>query len=377
MQLAFKTSMKLLAKANYLAARGVALRLFKIFLSKKKASFAHKNIRNILFIRIDRVGDMVLSTPAFEAIKTAFPQARLTVMASTVNAPVLKNNPHVDEVIVYDRFASIFGKIISLIGLRERRFDLAIDPYDDYELETAWMAWMSSATHRIGYACFGREVFLSEATLKTDRNKHFIDITLDLLKVIGVSYENKHPAIYLDEAEQSWAMQWMKEKGLYGKMIVAIHPGAYYETQRWPPEYFADLIPLIRKRTDAEVIVFGGPADAFVVEDILGRVDKPVCRFIEQDIRKFFAILSHCRLLVCNNSGPLHCAVALNVPSISFMGPTDKERWWPVGAMQQVLRRDDLPCISCNLGACKIKTHDCMRLIRPERLIEIILKKMC
>jgi ADP-heptose:LPS heptosyltransferase len=296
-------------------------------------------------------------------------------MASKANAPIVKNNPYVDEVIIYDRFATLPEKIRILKGLRARHFDLAIDPHDDYEMKTAWMAWMSGAGHRIGYAAYGREVLFNISIPATTVNQHFVDTALALIKHIGVTFDNRHPSINLGEEERLWAKQWVIEKGLRNRMLVAVHPGAFYETQRWPTEYFADLIRLIREQTKAEVIIFGGPADAAVIEDILSRLYHPVVVSIQSDIRSFLALLSSCRILVCNNSGPLHCAVAINVHSISFMGPTDNERWRPIGDNHHVLRKDNLPCIGCNLGTCKIKTHDCMRLITPQTVMDLFLDR--
>ena len=372
----FEISVTSAIKALYLNTRGVVLKTLSLFLSRKKTAPLPQNIQSILFIRVDRIGDMVLSTPAFQAIKSALPQTRLTVMASPANAPILKNNQDVDEVIVYDRSAGLQERIKIITQLRSRHFSLAIDPYTDYELKTAWLAYISRAAHRVGYSGFGRELFFNCPALKVVGHRHFIDLTLDLLKGIGIPSENQHPSIDIEGGEHAWASQWMKEKGFQGKKVIAIHPGAYYETQRWLPAYYAQLICLIREQTQADVILFGGPTDAIVVENILNKVSHPVCVFIQGDIRKFLALLSQCHFLVCNNSGPLHCAVALNIPTISFMGPTVKEQWMPIGEHHHVLRKDDLPCIGCNLGYCKIKTHDCMRRIKPKRVINLILEKI-
>jgi lipopolysaccharide heptosyltransferase II len=375
MRFTFETFSKIVIKEIYLTVRGCALKVLGLLLFQKKSVRMPANIENILFIRVDRIGDMVLSTPAFEAIKIKWPKARLTLMASKANAPIVKNNPYVDEVIIYDRFATLPEKIRILKGLRARHFDLAIDPHDDYEMKTAWMAWMSGAGHRIGYAAYGREVLFNISIPATTVNQHFVDTALALIKHIGVTFDNRHPSINLGEEERLWAKQWVIEKGLRNRMLVAVHPGAFYETQRWPTEYFADLIRLIREQTKAEVIIFGGPADAAVIEDILSRLYHPVVVSIQSDIRSFLALLSSCRILVCNNSGPLHCAVAINVHSISFMGPTDNERWRPIGDNHHVLRKDNLPCIGCNLGTCKIKTHDCMRLITPQTVMDLFLDR--
>jgi lipopolysaccharide heptosyltransferase II len=367
---------KSIFKTIYLNARSFALKTLSILFFQRNSIPLLRNIGSILFIRVVRVGDMVLSTPAFRAIKAALPKVHLTVMASPANASIIKNNPDVDDVLVYDRSAALKEKIKFITGLRSRHFDLAIDPYTDYELKTAWLADMSGANYRIGYAAFGREIFFNCPAPKIEKNKHFVDDALDLLKCIGIPTENRNTVIYLRADEQARAMQWLQENRLKSKKIVAIHPGAYYEAQRWLPEHYAGLIDMIRRETPLEIMLLGGPSDEVVIEDIKTRLKHPVCVSIQEDIRKFFAILLQCRMLVCNNSGPLHCAVALKIPTISFMGPTVKEQWIPAGDIHSVLRLDDLPCIGCNLGYCKIKTHDCMRLIRPEKAMEVVLEKI-
>jgi lipopolysaccharide heptosyltransferase II len=369
---ASEMSVKSIFKAIYLNVRGFALSTVSLFTSRQVLAPVLPEIRNILFIRIDRVGDMVLSTPAFRAMKAALPTVRLTVMASPANAPTLKNNPDVDEIIVYHKSASLFKKMKLINGLKSRRFDLAIDPYTGYEVKTAWLAAMSGAAHRIGYAAFGREIFFSLPTPMTEGNKHFVDGALYLLKRIGIPIENRNPAIYLGADEQAWAGQWLQENGFHGKKIVAIHPGAYYDTQRWLPEHYAELIRLIQEQTSLEAVLMGGPSDAMIIDNIQTKLKRPVCVSIQENMRNFFALLSQCQMFVCNNSGPLHCAGALKIPTVSFMGPTVKELWTPVGDIHRVLRLDDLPCIGCNSGWCKIKTNDCMRLIRPDSVIGII-----
>jgi lipopolysaccharide heptosyltransferase II len=364
--------MKSILKKSYLNIRASVLKTLSLFFVKNKSPLSLRNIQSILFIRIDRVGDMVLSTPAFRAIKAALPQVHLTVMASPINAPILKNNSDVDDIIIYDRFASLYEKIRFIIQIRSHQFSLAIDPHTDYELKTACLTSMSGATHRIGYAACGREIFFNCSSPRIEKNMHFVDVTLDLLKYIGIPAKNKKPTLNISKDEHTWANKWIHENGFQNKKIIAVHPGAYYETQRWLPEYYAELIRLILRQTKTDVVLFGGSSDSKFIADIQTRNKNDICTYIQDDLRKFFAILSQCDVLICNNSGPLHSAVALNIPTISFMGPTVKELWMPLGDNHHVFRKDNLPCIGCSLGYCKIKTHDCMRLIKPSMVFEAV-----
>jgi lipopolysaccharide heptosyltransferase II len=353
--------------------RALALKTLGLPFLQRKRLHATRYVRRVLCIRVDRVGDMVLSTPAFQAIKDAWPQSRLTVLASPFNAPILENNPHVDEVIIYNRRAGLLKKMKQILQMRLHPFDLAIDLHADDELPTAFLAVLSRAAHRIGYSSFGREAFFTGPPVPIEVRRPVVDSLLGLLRENGIVFDDgQAPRIYLSDTEKRWAGEWLAGQGMFHGPWIAIHPGAHYETQRWPAEYYAELIGLIRRQSCADIILLGGPSDAGVIGEVMTRVREDVCLSIQDDLRKFLAILSQCRMLVCNNSGPLHCAAALGIPTLSFMGPTVKERWIPVGEGHHVLRRDELPCIGCNSGQCRIKTHDCMRLIRPDTVFGII-----
>jgi len=333
-------------------------------------------IQKILFIRIDRVGDLVLSTPALRVLKEGFPSAALTVLTGPATAPLLEYNPHVDRVIVYDRSWTVREKTVRLRELRQMRFDLAVDPYDDRELETAWIAGMSGAPLSLGYPCGGREHFLSLVAPLPEPERHMTEVVLHVLKPLGIPISSHPPEIFLTDAEVECARGWLARVGGDALPFVAIHPGAFYETQRWPAEYFAKLADLIAETGRLKVVLFGGPGDEAIVDRILSLTKTRVVRCVTANIRVFAARLSQCCLLVCNNSGPLHVGAALGVPTVSFMGPTVMHCWYPRGEGHVVLRIDDLPCIGCNSGRCRIGTHDCMRLITPSEVLESVYRSL-
>ena len=153
---------------------------------------------------------------------------------------------------------------------------------------------------------------------------------------------------------------------------MGIHPGAYYESQRWLPEYFAELINKINEQKKYLAILFHGPEDFNIAKTIKNMVRKNILTFVSYDLRKFLALQSLCQVFICNNSGPLHLAVAQKIQTISFMGPTEKSRWIPVGSSHKVFRIDTLPCIGCKEGHCKFDTHDCMRMISPSIVIDAL-----
>lgn len=366
--------MKNLIKKIYLIIRKYSLIvLISQFLPEDDIQPESKeDISKILFIRIDRIGDLVLSVPTIKAIKKAFPSAQLSVMTSHSNHSILMNNPYVDAVIMCDSREGIKEKINFLRGLKRKNFDLVIDPYIGYELKTAWIAYFSHAPIRIGYRSYGREVFFNRTVSMNAEEQHFLDLTLRILEPLSIGQTERRPELFLEIEEKEWAREWLIKNGMGNKPIVGIHPGAHYKSQRWPPVKFAELAKHLLTDGDIDVILFGGPKDENLISEIQAAAIENFTHFSTHNLRRFVALLSCCTALVCNNSGPLHMAVALNVPTVSTMGPTNPNRWKPLGEIHQVIRIDDLSCIGCNLGYCKIGTHDCMNLISPAMVIDAL-----
>ncbi len=328
---------------------------------------------SILCIRIDRVGDMALTTPLIEALKKRFPRGRLTILASVLNRQVIRHNPHVDDCLVVPPRKMGLDRLRFIRALRRQSYDIVVDPYLGYELASALFSVLPEAPVRIGYAGWGREVFYTTAILKKSQGGHFIDATIDAASPLEAYAADRSPKIYLTHSEKRWAESWLKENRVGSHAPIGIHPGAHYPTQMWPPEYYAALIECIRKRYDRlPVVLFAGPGDAKVLSNIAARISCTVFPCPTENLRRFLALVSRCRVLICNNSGPLHLAVAAGVPTLSTMGPTEKELWKPRGENHLVLRRDALPCIGCNSGYCLIRTHACMREIMPQMMMEAL-----
>jgi lipopolysaccharide heptosyltransferase II len=329
-------------------------------------------IRRILFIRIDRLGDLVLSTPAIEALKKRYPASELTVLAAPVTAPLLACNPHADRIVLYDRAWPLTRRIGVIRELRDSRFDLVVDPYDDWEVETAVIAGWTASPIRVGFAVGGREAFFNVRLREPEPGRHLTDVVLESLAPLGIAATETQPAVYLTEDEKHRARNWLRDRIGENRIVIGLHPGAHYESQRWPADYFKALTAKLACIRGTAVAVFGGPGEKALVESIAEGAPGPVETFVGGDVRRFAALISCCRVLVCNNSGPLHLAGALRVPTVSFMGPTVKSRWFPKGELHRVLRMDDLPCIGCNEGSCPTGKHDCMRLITPAEIMDVL-----
>lgn len=305
-------------------------------------------VSRILLIRLDRLGDFILSLPVIDSLRQAYPSAKIDVMVRPYLTGLAGMVPAVNEVLVYS------GIVDALRSLPNRKYDIAIDMLCDYKIEPAIVALSSKAPVRIGFKGGFREAFFTHAVYsRKGSSKSMVDIGLELLTPMGIM-----PRVTIPKLAYS-----LKPKD--AGTVIAVHPGGHYASQRWGFDRFASLVNKLAERYNFHILVIGGAGDRDEVKKIMEAVKGKDVEAIFPDLKELVRILSGCSLLVCNNSGPLHLAAALGVPTVSMMGPTDPALWWPKGEVQTVIRKG-LKCSPCLLGQCG--EHLCMDLITVDEV---------
>ena len=363
----------------YLTLRKLILgSLWSFTKTYKKDVLSASSIRNVLVIRLDRIGDMVITTPIFRALKEKWPDVKVTVLTNPANRNIVINNPFIDYILVYDRentHKNLNSRLIFFRGIRERKFDLVIDPYLDYELKSSLITRFVGNRFRLGFEFAGREIcynirYNPNVFPVSTEKRHMIDYDLDLLTYIGIKTQKRQPEIFLSTDEKENAYKLLEEAGVSpGTEIIGLHPGGNYQSQRWPVKRFAAISDHLITNYDVNVILFAGQAEKQLLSEFRDYAVKTPIFLCDLSLREFMSTLSHCSLLLCNNSGPLHIATALNIPTVSTMGPTISYHWWPHGKDHIVLRKD-VDCSPCKNGICK--THECMELITTDDFIEAV-----
>lgn len=322
------------------------------------------DIKSILFLRHDRIGDMVLSTAALKALKQAYPQALITVLASERNHEILTHNPHFDEILIYH------GILWFIKTIRPRGYDLVIDPFLTYELKQAFMTYLTGGKYRIGFEGWGREIFFNIKGPRTQPPGRMVDHLLDLVEALGGERAGCLPELFLSDKELKWASEALAAKGIKPeKLKIAIHPGAYYPSQRWPSRNFGELVKRILEQQEAKVILLGSRDEKDLVKRVKETSGKGIRDFSGLGLRKLTALLAQCDLLICNNSGPLHIASALKIRTVSMVGPTVTPLWLPYGNDDVVISKG-LDCSPCNKAVCK--DHECMESITVDEVFEAV-----
>lgn len=322
------------------------LRLPVLYLLKalfKTSAGEPESIFRILVIRLDRLGDFVLSLPLIDSLRAAYPSAKIDLIVRPYLADIAGMVPAVNEVLIYK------GKIDAFRWLPARKYDVAIDMLLDYKLEPALVALFSKSPVRIGFKWGFREVLFNHPVgIRKGSGKSMVEFHLDLLKPLGIRAQVTVPKLIAAKRED--------KEGL----VVAIHPGGHYDSQKWGAGRFSSLVHKIMEKYHPHILVIGGHGDKDEVERIVKDVKGENVKAVFPTMKEFVGLLSRCSLLICNNSGPLHLAGALGVPTVSMMGPADPILWRPQGEHQMVIQKG-ITCRPCMSGRCR--KHQCMDLI--------------
>lgn len=356
-------------KAFYLTSRKASLCfLSRVILPRPKKKLPLRFDR-LLVVAPPRIGDAALALPVFAALRTTLPGSQIHVAANKYVSELLCLVREIDQVVPVSE--NLKNQLSDLRRILMRSgYDIGLDLNFDYPLFPAMIAGLS-APFSIGYEYAGRGYFLSKSLSPVGPAQHASDIFFQPILEISPSAEKANPRLNIPHEITTATQRMLLQAGIHEKdRLILIHPGAHYLTQRWFPEYFAKTAGRIIDAGWAKVVFAGGKEEKELIEKIqMKMTEQPHGAFTDLTLRGLIALIQRAQLMICNNSGPLHIAVAVNTPTVSTMGPTVRERWKPTGNIHKALRVDNLPCIGCNLGYCRIITHDCMAMIKPSMVL--------
>jgi len=317
------------------------------------------------------LGDAVMSLPAIRAIRGIFPQAHIAVVARPWVADLYSRETSINRVIVYTAQKGLRAKREFAAGLRAERFDGAILLQNAFD--AALMAWLAGIPERIGYNRDARGLLLTRAIPVPepgDIPRHERFYYLELLRRAGM----------LERFPDSEAIRLENVAGLEacepGRRVLGISPGAAYGTaKQWLPENFAASAKILAPSFSSAAL-FGTAAEQPLCEQIalaIRETGLPVQNFAgATTLREFIDLAAACRLFLTNDSGAMHIASALGIPTVAIFGATDDTTTGPTGAFARVVR-EHAECSPCLLRECPID-HRCMTRVTPERVAAVALQ---
>lgn len=338
-----------------------------------------RNFKRILIVRTDRIGDVVLSTPVIKALKDNFANVYLAMMISPATQELVRGNPYLDEVIVYDKEQEHRGVIRSLqfaLSLRKKKFDIAVILHSTNRVNL--LAYLAGIKERVGYS--RRLGFLLTDNIpyvKYRGEKHEVEYNLDLLRCLGIEVNDASLFIPKDNQAEAWAKEIFKSYGIdeIKEKIIVLHPSASCASRMWPIERFREVAEALIKKYDVRIIIVSGANDIALTEKLAGLIREPVINLGgKTTLMQLASILRRSTLMISNDSGPVHIAVGCGLPVVVLFGRAQPGlsplRWGPRGTNDIVLHKK-ADCVVCLAHDCK-NNFACLKSIEASDVLSAV-----
>lgn len=326
----------------------------------------------IVIVEVNWIGDILFSTPFIRAVREAHPDAHIACLIHPRCREMLASNPRVDELIIYDEEGAhrgIGGKAKLVRELRKRRFDTAFILHRSFT--KALLIYLAGIPERIGYATKRRGPVLTKAVEAPADGLHKVEYFLRVAETAGIPVRSRSYEFFVMDADRKRVEGLLAAGGVAGgERIVVINPGGNWDKKRWPEENFARLADRLVERFGVKIVITGAEKDAALAGDIGARMSAGA--FIvagRTTLRELGALMEKASLVVANDTGPMHMAVAMGAKVVALFGPTSPAITGPYGGgSYQVLRKKiscDVPCYDL---ACS--DHSCMEAITVDDVME-------
>jgi len=309
-------------------------------------------VNRILVITLSNVGDVILTTPVIKTLKAEFPTARIDVMVGPRGKDIFEKDPHVFELIIYDKRISIAAKYRLQIKLKKTKYNLVVDLKNTIFPIVICPKYRTAIIQR-----FPKSVV------------HAIDRHLYRLKSMGIEKILREPYLHIPKEDEEYVSSLLAESNI-NRPIVLVSPGAKSHLKRWTAEGFAKVSDKLARECRVAIVFIGTGEDKILVDDVIKNMKTKPYDFVDRtNIRQLASLMKRAKLLITNDSAPLHLGCAVGTKVLAVFGPTDPKRYGPIGEFDVVVRREHLFCSPCEIAVCKYN-YECMKLITAHKVFD-------
>jgi ADP-heptose:LPS heptosyltransferase len=332
-------------------------------------------IRRILLMTTTAIGDTLLSTPAIRAVKETYPEKEVHVLCHARNHLLLKENPYISRCLLYQ------GKrkgIVPLVRqLKSQGYDLVVILHSN-DPEALPLAWSTGAPYIIGPGTSRFAYLLSQSVFCREETRHAIERRLDLVRAIGADTQNKAMDLFLPPSWEDRSRMILEKKWkTRPHPLIGIHPTGSGSYKWWPGAYFSTVLRELAKRYRARFILFSSRKEVTAARAIAENLEEETLLIQgEYDLLETAALMKRCSLMIANDSGPLHMALALGVPTVALIGADSPLRIGPYQVPNSTcLYRKEEVCDEVRCLNEKCLDNRCLKAISPEEVLRIIEKR--
>ena len=340
----------------------------------------------VLCVRLDTIGDVLMTTPALRALRDQREGRRLTLLTSRSATLVAQMVPEIDRVIAYDApwmktpaGDSPWTDCAMIERLRASDFDAAVifTTFSQSPLPAALMCQLAGIPARLAHCRENPYRLLTEWVRETEPEqgiRHEVARHLDLVATVGATSERDGLSLRVPPEAAAAALGRLRQAGHDpAEPWLLAHPGSTAESRRYPPELYAEALAQLSAETGRRVVLTGDASERQLVDDLAGRLGEialPLAGSLT--FAELCGLIAAAPLLVCGNTGPAHVAAAVGTPVVVLYALTNPQHT-PWRSPARVLTHD-VPCRWCFRSVCAEGHHDCLRLIAPAEVVEAALE---
>lgn len=332
--------------------------------------------KRILIFNVNWLGDVLFSTATIRNIQRNFPDSFIACIIPSRCYPVLKGNPQLNEIIIFDekdRHRSLFAKLKFIRYLKSKRFDTVFLLHRSFS--RALICWLTGIPQRIGYYTKKRSFLLTKNIIAPGKDTiHRIDYYLNIIEKAGLKLEDRFTEFFISEQDLKFVEDFLdKESISKNDFLVAINPGGNWFPKRWPKEYWASLADKLISEFGAKVIITGSVSDIGLVKEIKNLMkEKPIISCGIFNLTQLGALSKRLDLFITADTGPLHIANSIGTKKIiALFGPTSPKITGPYPLKNVIILSKDIGCkIPCYVVDCK--DSRCMKAITVDDVIDTV-----
>ena len=333
-----------------------------------------KDNKRILIFNVNWLGDVLFSTAAIRNIRRNFPGSFIACIIPSRCYPVLKGNPYLDEIIIFDerdRHKNVLAQFSFVRLLKAKSFDTVYLLHRSFS--RALICRLAGITERIGYHTRKRGFLLTKGIRAPRKDAlHRIDYYLNIIEQAGLKVEDRYTEFFISEEEISLVEGFLSKHAVRkGDFLVAINPGGNWLPKRWPADYWAELADKLIEFLGAKVVITGARHDLPLAHSISEKMkQKPVLACGAFNIKQLAALCKRVDLFISADTGPLHIATSIGTKKIiALFGPTDPAITGPYPLKNITILQKSVGCkIPCYQVRCP--DNRCMKAITPQEVIE-------
>lgn len=330
--------------------------------------------KRILIFNVNWLGDVLFSTATIRNIRRNFPTAFIVCAIPARCYPILKGNPHLDEIIIFDekeQHRRLYAKMDFVKLLKSKKFDTVFLLHRSFS--RALICRLAGIKERVGYYTKKRGFLLTKKIRPPRKDVlHRIDYYLNIIEKAGLKSEDRYPEFFFSEEDSKFVRDFLNKNGVNkDDFLVAINPGGNWLAKRWPKEYWANLADRLIREFGSRLIITGGYHDMPLIKEIAGLMkENPVIACGIFNLKQLGALCKCVSLFITADTGPLHIADSVGAKSIiALFGPTSPDITGPFFRKNAVILQKDAGCrIPCYVINCK--DNRCMKAITPEEVLK-------